>query len=280
MPPDTVAALLRDARGRLAAASATPDLDARLLLQSAAGLSHADVIADPGRRLAACACDRFAAALARRLAHEPVSRILGQREFYGRPFQLTPDVLDPRPDTETLIDAALPLLASGARLRDLGTGSGAIAVTLLAERGDVTGVATDLSPQALEVARRNAAALGVLSRLDLVAGSWFDAVDGRFDLVVSNPPYIPLADIGGLARDVRDFDPLLALDGGPDGLAPFRIIAAGAGAVLNPGGKIVVELGAGQDVEVAGLFADLGYRCRGEYRDLGGHVRCLAFAVA
>jgi len=276
MPPESIAGALLAARRRLAITSGTAALDARLLLQAAANVSHEDIIAAPERHLSAEALAQFEAFVTRRLAHEPVSRILGYRDFYGRSFRLTPDVLDPRPDTETLIDAALALITPRSRLLDLGTGSGIIAVTLLAERPDTTGVATDLSPEALAVARSNAERHGVISRLQLRQGSWFAPVSGRFDLILSNPPYIPASDIPGLAADVRDHDPLAALSGGLDGLEAYRAIARHAGAHLNPGGHVLVEIGAGQADDVSALFAAAGLHNVERFQDLGGHDRCLS----
>ena len=183
MPPERAKPLLDWAAARLrAAGSATPELDARLLLEAAAGLSREDIILDPLRSVGAEQLARFLSFIARREVNEPVSRILGEREFYGRAFRVTPATLDPRPDTETLIDAALALMPERTRLLDLGTGTGAIAVTLLAERPGATGVATDLSPEALEVARENAERHGVTERLELVEGSWFLPVQGVFDI--------------------------------------------------------------------------------------------------
>ena len=276
MPPDTLASLLSLATARLKG-SDTPTLDARLLLQAAAGLTREDLILGPDRSLTPEQLARFESFIARREAHEPVSRILGEREFYGRVFRVTPDTLDPRPDTETIIDAALPLIPQGGRLLDLGTGTGAIAVTLLAERPDASGVATDLSPAALAVARGNAESLGVAGRLALPEGSWFGPVTGRFDIILSNPPYIPEADIAGLSPDVRNFDPSLALSGGPDGLDPYRLIASGAAAHLAGGGHVLVEIGAGQAEDIEAIFAGAGFRPTGRHRDLGGHARCLVF---
>lgn len=274
-----VRALIDAARRKLAGAGIeSAALDARLLLQAAAGLRHADIAADPDRQIATETAEAFHRYVARRAAHEPVSRILGEREFYGRIFQVTPAVLDPRPDTETLIGEALKHVKPGARILDLGTGSGAIIVTLLAECTTATGVATDLSGAALEVARKNAERLGVGDRLQAVHCSWFDSVAGCFDIIVSNPPYIALPEIAGLAPDVRDFDPLRALDGGPDGLAAYRRIASGAGAHLAPGGRIIVEIGAGQEGAVAALFKVSGFNLSAIKSDLGGHVRCLVFA--
>ncbi len=253
-------------------------LDARLLLQHVTGLAHADMIAAPDRPIADELVHAFERLLARRLRHEPVSRILGEREFYGRPFAISEAVLDPRPDTETLIETALQYLHPAARILDLGAGSGAIIVTLLAEASQATGVAADLSAAALSVARCNARRLSVLPRLEFVESNWFSAVAEKFSLIVSNPPYIRSADIAGLAPAVRDFDPPPALDGGIDGLDAFRAIAEGAGGFLLPGGNILVEIGAGQEMAVSAIFAANGFLGRGRRRDLSGHVRCLVFA--
>jgi len=281
MPPETLQGLIAEARRKLMAAGIeTAALDARLLLQHAAGVSHEALIAAPERPVEAGTAARFRGFLNRRLNHEPVSRILGEREFYGRVFVVTPAVLDPRPDTETLIDEALAKAGSAPLILDLGTGSGAIAVTMLAERPAARGVATDLSAAALAVARDNALRLGVADRLTLVHGSWFDGIVGRFDLILSNPPYIPLAEIAGLAPEVREFDPLRALDGGPDGLSAYRRIAAGALSHLAAGGRVIVEIGAGQEAGIGGIFAEQGLREIGRRRDLAGHVRCLTFSAS
>lgn len=278
MPPEALKPLLERATLRLAQAGCdTPQLDARLLLQSAASLSREEMILAPERLIEGPAVERFLGFIERREEREPVSRILGQREFYARPFHITPDVLDPRPDTEALIAAGLALMPEKARLLDLGTGSGAIAVTLLAERTDASGIATDLSPAALAVARGNAMRNGVLPRLAFLEGSWFSPVTGCFDIIVSNPPYIREAEMAGLSPDVRNFDPRLALVGGADGLDPYRVIASGAGAHLAAGGHVLVEIGAGQSDDVAALFHAAGFIEAGRHKDLGGHVRCLAF---
>jgi release factor glutamine methyltransferase len=278
MPPDALQQLLGDAVQRLAEAGCeTPQLDARLLLQAATGLSREEMILAPSRPVDPKAASAFRTFIARRVQREPVSRILGEREFYGRPFHVTPDVLDPRPDTETLIEAALALMPEAARVLDLGTGSGAIAVTLLAERPDASGTATDLSPRALAVALANAERNGVLARLALLEGSWFSPVTGRFDIIVSNPPYIRASDVAGLSLDVRNFDPRLALVGGEDGLDPYRAIASGGAAHLAENGHVLVEIGAGQAEDVAAIFAAQGFRQIGCRFDLGGHPRCLTF---
>ncbi len=279
---DTVGEALRLGRARLqAAASPTAMLDARLLLQEVAGLSHEQVVAEPGHRLTPDEQQRYEAALARREAGEPVSRIIGRREFFGRDFRVTPAVLDPRPDTETLVDLVLRMAGELAHLRllDLGTGSGILAVTLLAELPDAAGVACDVSAEALAVAQANAASHGVGDRLAFHHGSWFEGLDGVFDVIVSNPPYIPSADIAALAVAVKDHDPRAALDGGVDGLDPYRVIAAAARTHLRPGGVVAVEFGAGQAEAVADIFHAAGFARWGEGVDLGGHVRCAAFEV-
>lgn len=277
---ETRRALLKKAGERLAAGGIeTAALDARLLFQVASGLRHEDIVAEPDLMVPPDVAARFSKFIERRCKFEPVSRILGSREFYGRSFRVTPDVLDPRADTETLIGAALGLVKGKAPLRilDLGTGSGAIVVTLLAELPGATAVASDLSAAALAVAKGNAEALGVAGRASFVQANWFEGIDGRFDLIVSNPPYIPLGDIAGLAPDVREFDPARALDGGPDGLEAYRRLAGGAGSHLAPQGHVVLEIGAGQENAVNNLFRAEGFDRESRHFDLSGHVRCLVF---
>jgi release factor glutamine methyltransferase len=268
-----------DARRKLSAVGIeTAALDARLLLQAATGLRHEELIAEPERVLGAAATQSLQSLVRRRLAHEPVSRILGWREFYGRRFQVTPSVLDPRPDTETLVQEALLHMRFGARVLDLGTGSGAIIVTLLAECAGATGTATDISLAALAVAEENAIKHGVAERLRLVHCNWFAAVSGSFDLIVSNPPYIPFSTIAGLPLEVRGFDPVKSLDGGPDGLEAYRRIASGAAAHLSPGARVIVEIGAGMAEPVGAIFARAGFGWAASTPDLGGRQRCLSFA--
>ena len=277
---DTVAHLIRQAAKQLGLRGIeTAALDARLLLQFATDMRREEIVAEPDFIVTPDLAARFWSFVERRCAFEPVSRILGSREFYGREFQVTPAVLDPRADTETLIAAALPLARGKCRILDLGTGSGAIIATLLAERPEALGVASDVSEAALGVARVNAEAQGVSGRLTLLRADWFDGIEGQFDLIVSNPPYIASAEIAGLAVDVRDFDPLGALDGGADGLAAYRRIAAGASGHLFPKGQVLVELGAGQEADVRQLFEAAGFGFKGQAFDLGGHVRCLTFGL-
>jgi release factor glutamine methyltransferase len=280
---DTRHGLLKQASERLAAGGIeTPALDARLLFQVASGLRHEDIVAEPDLIVLPEVAARFSSLIERRSKFEPVSRILGTREFYGRSFRVTPDVLDPRADTETLIGAVLGLVKSKESLRilDLGTGSGAIAVTLLAELPEATAVASDLSAAALAVAKGNAEALGVAGRASFVQANWFEGIGGKFDFIVSNPPYIPLGDIAGLAPDVREFDPARALDGGPDGVEAYRRLASGAGSHLAPKGHIILEIGAGQENAVNELFTGQGFVRESRHFDLGAHVRCLVFTRA
>jgi release factor glutamine methyltransferase len=214
----------------------------------------------------------LAAMLARRIAHEPVTRIIGQRLFWGRAFTVTPDVLDPRPDTETLIEAALNQ-PQPRRLLDLGTGSGAIAVTLLAEWPNSTGVATDISAPALAVAGRNAQAHGVDDRLEMILSDWCDAVAGHFDLILSNPPYIAAHELPDLSPEVRLHDPAIALSPGVDGLAPYRIIAEQAPAYLAPHGRVMVEIGWQQGGDVMAIFQAAGWKDTCLIHDIEGRDR-------
>ena len=254
----------------------TPDLDARLIVGHVLGLDHAGFAAQATRALTRAETARLADAAARRLAREPVARILGAKEFWSLPLAITPDVLVPRPETETVVEAALAALAPGnpPRIADLGTGSGAILLALLSELPNALGVGTDQATQALAVARGNAQRLGFGARAAFVACDFGAALAGGCDLVVSNPPYIPSADIATLDPEVRDFDPRAALDGGRDGLAAYRAIADDAARLLAPGGTIVVETGADQANTVAALFAARGLTVCGEpRRDLAGRPR-------
>ncbi|MEQ1672601.1 MAG: peptide chain release factor N(5)-glutamine methyltransferase, partial [Hyphomicrobium sp.] len=223
-------------------------------------------------------------AVARRVAREPVSRILGTRAFYGRDFNVTPDVLDPRADTETLIEVVLELVRGAGRqadpltIADIGTGSGAIIVTLLAELPNARGIATDVSEAALAVARQNAERLGVLGRLTLINTRGLLGVSLSPDFVVSNPPYIPAGDIASLDPDVVLYDPHLALDGGPDGLAIYREIASHI-SELEASTQAILEIGAGQADDVEAIFSAIGARPCQRRRDLGGHVRVVALEI-
>lgn len=266
------ARLLREARIE------TPQLDARLLLCHAAGLTHEAYVAGLDDALAPDAAARFGTYVERRLAGELVSRIIGFREFYGRPFCIDQSTLDPRPDTETVIEAALAMVDCEAPLDilDLGTGSGCILVTLLAELPKVIGLGIDKSLPALEIARANAQILGVGDRANFVAGDWLEPIDGTFDLVVANPPYLSVADMAALSPEVRDHDPKAALDGGRDGLSAYRRIAPQLRKALRPGGFALFEVGQDQAQAVLRLLAESGLEV-GEgqnlWRDLAGRPR-------
>jgi release factor glutamine methyltransferase len=278
---ETIAALLQEARKALFDADIELSaLDSRLLLQAATGLTHEQLISEPNVVLAADEIAKFKNFVNRRLNHEPVTRILGEREFYGRSFQVSPAVLDPRADTETIIELTLQLLGKDPkRILDLGTGSGAIAITLLAERPNWSGIAADISSDALEIAKANAKALGVADRLAFYNGAWFDGMAEKFDLIVSNPPYIPHFEVFDLSLEVQNYDPHLALDGGNDGLEAYRAIAAGAADHLKPNGLVMVEIGAGQSADVTEIFENRGFELNGQKSDLGGHVRALGFLL-
>lgn len=278
----TVAHAFRDVASRLRRAGfATPELDARLLVSAAAGLAHEQFVAEPGRPLQPGDVSRLDAYAARRLRHEPVSRIRGVREFWGREFGLGPETLDPRPETETVIEAVLELVDTPpAAILDLGTGSGALLVSLLKEFPEAHGVGVDLSPGALVTARANARRHGVAERCAFVCGSWLDAVGGTYDVVVANPPYIPSQEIAALAPEVAGYDPAAALDGGADGLDAYRVIVPGLARVLRPGGWVVLEVGAGQSDAVAMLLTGIGLARDAEYlrrfHDLAGIERITA----
>jgi release factor glutamine methyltransferase len=263
----------------------TPELDARLLICHAAGVSHESYVARPDWELAPDAAAQLRRCIERRLDGEPVSRILGQREFWGRAFLVDRHTLDPRPDTETLIEVALGLVASQGlreqplRLLDLGTGTGCILLTLLAELPNATGVGTDRSVPALALASANARRLGVDDRAAFLAGDWLEPVSGSFDLILANPPYVATGEIGRLPREVGAYDPWGALDGGTDGLDAYRRIAGGVRRALRPGGAILLEVGAEQADRVLSLLREAGLAIDGKacmWRDLGGRPRVVA----
>lgn len=283
----TLAELLRLARQRLEASGIEDAaLDARLLVEHFTGTSRSDAIARPDMVTQAQAVAAVEAALERRSAGEPVHRILGFREFYGLELSLSAQTLEPRPDTEILIDAILPFMRDVAaregacRVLDLGTGTGAIALALLANVPDATAIGVDVSADALATAARNAAGLGLADRFTALRSDWFSQINGRFHVIASNPPYIRSEDIAGLQAEVRLFDPVRALDGGEDGLQPYRVIALQAAGHLEQDGAVVVEIGNTQRLEVISIFENEGFRLLEARRDLGGNDRVLLFAVA
>lgn len=250
----------------------SPAIDARLLLEAAADVTRLDLLNDPYRALDAAQIERFDAMIARRLKREPVSKILGRKGFWKIMLNVTPDVLSPRPDTEVVVDIVLQSFPEDMpfQMLDMGVGSGAILLSILAERPAARGLGTDVSAEAIAVARENAANLDLDGRTALLRTAWADGLaDNEFDLVVSNPPYIRSDDIPGLDPEVRDHDPRLALDGGPDGLEAYRAVVPEAMRVLKPMGVFVVETGWDQAEQVKGLFAEAGAENLRIVQDLG-----------
>ena len=259
----------------------TPELDARILVGHVLQLDHAGLAANANRTLDGEQVRGLQELLTRRLAGEPVARLTGFKEFWGLPLQITTATLVPRPETETIVEAALEAIDAGGsrqralRIADLGTGSGALMLALLSELPNATGVATDINPAALTAARDNARRLKLDARAYFVAGDFGSALKGGCDLVVVNPPYIATADIAGLPAEVRH-DPHVALDGGADGLACYRAIAADTRRLLAPTGHMVVELGIGLENAVAALFRAGGLETLPARPDLSGTARALA----
>lgn len=273
-----IAEALRDGTARLAAAGIDSALsDARILLMHALGIDRTGLLSRAGEAVPAEAAARYSGHLDRRAAREPVSRILGHREFWSLDFALGPATLDPRPDSETLVEAALAAVPAGRPLRvlDLGTGTGCLLLAVLHDRPSAFGIGVDRSEPAARTARDNARALGLADRAAFTVGDWATALAGRFDLVLSNPPYIPESDIAALEPEVREHDPRLALSGGADGLDAYRALAAALPDLLAPGGTAVVELGIGQAADVAALFRAAGLDIAGTPHDLAGIPRCV-----
>jgi release factor glutamine methyltransferase len=256
-----------------------PAREARLTLHAACGVSSAALIAAPEEPLGPSAL-RLGEIAVRRAGGEPLSRIVGKREFWGLSLSLSPDVLDPRPETETIVEAAVALFAANRReqirVLDLGVGSGAILCALLAEFPCARGFGIDGSEKATKVALANLEACGLAGRVNVRVGHWTAGVEGSFDLIVSNPPYIPSADIAGLPRAVRDFDPRLALDGGVDGLDAFREIIPASVRLVSAGGTLLVEVGAAQARSVLAIAAEAGFLEVATWRDLAGVERVVA----
>jgi len=269
----TGAEALRQGAARLAQAGVPGAAeDARLLLAHALDLPRHQLTGVLAAPLPPEALRRFDAALAARAARQPVSQILGRRAFWKHEFRVTRDTLDPRPETETLVEAALA--EPFASVLDLGTGTGAILISLLAERPGTRGLGTEISPAALAVARENAKVMGVCA--DFLESDWFASVTGQFDLIVSNPPYIALAEMAQLTPEVREWEPQQALTDGADGLSAYRAIAAGAPAHLAPGGRLMVEIGPTQGAAVAALMRAAGLAEPRILPDLDGRDRVVA----
>lgn len=256
--------------------------DARLLLLAACAIDRLALVTGGHEPVSPDEASRYRSFLGRRGGGEPASRITGRRAFWTLDLEVRPDVLDPRGDTEALVRLALRLRAKNPprRILDLGCGSGAILCALLTEFDAATGLGVDLSAEACRATEANAVRCGLADRASVVRGRWCDGLADRFDLIVSNPPYIPAADLSGLEREVGLHDPRLALDGGADGLDAYRAIFSAAPRVVAAGGIVAVEFGMGQAADVARLAQAQGFRKIGAERDLGGRDRAAAFAIA
>ena len=268
----TAAQAMAAAAARLRAAGVDdPARDARVLLAHAARIEAARVTLIAPEELEPEIAERYEQLIALRAIRVPVSHLVGERAFYGRRFKVSGDVLDPRPETETLIEAALA--EPFTRVLDLGVGSGCILVTLLAERGEATGLGVDLSEAACLQASANAVLHRVQARAEILQSDWFSNVAGRFDLIVSNPPYIAAGEMAGLADEVRRHEPALALTDGGDGLGAYRAIAAQVAAHLEPGGRLLVEIGPTQAAAVCAILSTAGLSEIGVVQDLDGRDR-------
>lgn len=256
---------------------ANPELDARLLIRHVTSFNDADFLSRPDAILTPAQKEHIRALSARRLAGETIGRITGVREFWGLEFTLSPDTLEPRPDTETLVEAALQWVRThkktNLRILDLGTGTGCILISLLKECPQAHGLGIDIAPGAVQMARKNAERHGVAARCVFEQGSWAENLSGTFDLIVSNPPYIPAQAIPLLEKEVRTQDPILALDGGVDGLEAYKIILTETKNLLRLDGRIFLEIGFNQENDIARLVENGGLTRRDSYTDLGGIPR-------
>lgn len=281
----TLSAALQELRSRFGKAGiAEPAADARVLIAGLLDVSPTAFLSSPERPLTPDEAERIEAAALRRIAREPVHRILGHREFHGLQFLLSKGTLEPRPDTEILVDTCLPHLhrivavKGEASLVDLGTGTGAIALALLASIPQAVATGADISPDALETARQNAINLGLEARFKAVKSNWTDAITDLHDLVVSNPPYIASAVVAALEPEVRDHDPAAALDGGEDGLEAYRALALCVPGILAAGGILALEIGYDQKDSVTHIFRAAGFRLEQAVKDYGDNDRVLVFS--
>ncbi|WP_310069202.1 peptide chain release factor N(5)-glutamine methyltransferase [Phyllobacterium sp. 1468] len=283
-PGTRLADVHREARVLLAKAGLeTADLDARLLVEWLTGCDQLEAIRNPARLIDQAIVAQLHTVLIRRIDGESVHRIIGKRAFFGIELGLSADTLEPRPDTEALVELAIPFLRQRieeqgvADLIDLGTGTGAIALALLDQFSLLRAVGVDISAGALDTARDNAQINNMSDRFAGLHSDWFSEISGSFDLIVSNPPYIPSADIKGLQREVALHDPVKALDGGQDGLAPYRIIAGHSRQHLRQGGAVALEIGFGQRSDIEAIFSKEKFALGGVQRDIGGRERALLF---
>jgi len=276
---ETLVSLWQAARDRLIGAGVdSPVLDARLLLEAGAGVTRLEIVTDPRRALTAEQVAGVNVLVDRRAAREPISHIVGKKAFWTLDLNITPGVLTPRPETEFLVEAALAALpkVSPARILDLGVGSGAVLLTVLAERDLASGIGLDISTDALAVARGNAGMLKLDNRAEFHLGDWSTIFPEQFDAVLANPPYIPSADIDGLPPEVSRYEPRVALDGGPDGLDAYRAIVARLYDWVKPGGMFAFEIGAGQVADVEALVTAAGHTLLPVRADLAGIPRVVS----
>lgn len=250
-------------------------LDARLLLQHVLGIPHEALVRHHTQLVKKTATQEYKRLLERRAKHEPVACIMGRKEFWSLPFKTTKDTLDPRPDSETLIEAALKHASSPMHILDLGTGTGCLLLALLHEFSETRGIGVDCSQAALDVAQENAQRLRLIDRVSFVQGEWTQGISSTFDLVVSNPPYIPANDLAVLAADVREYDPLEALDGGGDGLNAYRTLIPQVPDLLVEDGLLLLEIGQGQEDAVCTLLEEAGLTVKEQVKDLAGIIRCI-----
>ncbi len=280
--PQKLDAAVRSVAARLAKAGIEPSFTEARLIFELAGFDRMALLTAPDEVLTAEQVEIIKSALKKRLAKMPVARIRGWALFDGRRFELSPDTLEPRDDTLTLIDAVTEFVRAEphCHILDIGTGTGVIALTLLARVTDCTALGTDISAGALETAQRNAENLQLQNRFETRVDDMLAGIKGRFNLIISNPPYIASAVVERLEREVRDHDPVAALDGGSDGLQFYRLIAKGSGMLLEPDGQVAVEIGFDQRESVASIFLEAGFRELSFHKDLGGRPRVVIFRQA
>jgi len=259
---------------------ASPRLDARLLLQYSAGLSHEKLLLEQYSSLSESVMASYEEAIFRRKNREPVAVIVGETEFWSLPFYTSDMTLDPRPDSETVVETALKLfpdIDKPLQVLDLGTGTGCLLISILSEFKQAQGLAVDISCEALEVAKRNIKRHNMENNIQVKQSNWCEKLEGKFDLIISNPPYIPKEDIEGLEPEVKQFDPLSALDGGDDGLDPYRLLAKEIQVHLVSGGKVIFEIGQGQEEDVRRIMQQSGFDHIEDVADLSGIIRCTVF---
>ena len=283
----TVSEIFAEARRRFTEAGIDdPQTDARLLISGLLKLSPTEMLTAGREPVSEEQAGSIGRAIERRLKHEPVHRILGEREFYGLPLWLSAGTLEPRPDTEILVDTIIPYLLdlakteSNLHILDIGTGTGAICLALLSECPEASGIGSDISTDALETARSNAERNGLQDRFTTIRSSWFENIHGTFHAVVSNPPYIASNVIHGLAPEVTKFDPAAALDGGSDGLDAYKAIAKDAARFVRPDGVVGLEIGYDQRNDVTAIFEAQGFKCLKSVKDYGQNDRVLVFSPA